>query len=59
MGPKFKAKRKKLRITLYELAGMAGTSGATLSRFERGLCDVPLDVAVKAAKALGMRLVLL
>ena len=56
MGKKFRDARKKLGLTVGQLGAALGVSGATISRFERGLGDLPLHVAMKAARMLGLTL---
>lgn len=58
MHEKFRAKRKELNITLEEISAAIGVSESLVSKFERGESDLPLKAAYKAAKILGLKLVL-
>lgn len=50
-----KKARKKLGMTIYEVAGKSGLSAASVSRIENGKQECSGDSAERLAKTLGLR----
>jgi len=55
-GPKLKARRKELKMSLRDLAAMTGLSATFLSTLERGIGNPTLDSLRKVSNALGIPL---
>jgi len=53
-GATLNAKRKALRITQDELAGIVGVNRRVIGELERGKGTVRLEIALEAARALGL-----
>ena len=55
-GTQLRARRRELDLSQEDLANVIGTNRRVLGRLERGVGTVRLEIAIEAARALGLDL---